>query len=121
MQCRGAKRANQRSLTSNDGGGLRLRVRPNGSRHWIYRYRLNKKEKNTSLGTSPANSHSRKPGREDKAFEARALVADGHDPISARQPRPCASGRLPPRLTLESVAKDWLEHEPNPVERPSPH
>ena len=52
MQCRGAKASNKVRYL-NDGGGLRLRVRPNGSRHWIYRYRLNKKEKNTSLGTYP--------------------------------------------------------------------
>ena len=40
MQCRGAKASNK-VFYLNDGGGLRLRVRPNGSRHWIYRYRLN--------------------------------------------------------------------------------
>ena len=50
MQCRGAKASNKVRYL-NDGGGLRLRVRPNVSRHWIYRYRLKKKEKNTSLGT----------------------------------------------------------------------
>ena len=81
MQCRGAKASNKVRYL-NDGGGLRLRVRPNGSRHWIYRYRLNKKDKNTSLGTYPQISLTQ---ARDKAFEARALVADGHDPILARQ------------------------------------
>ncbi len=28
----------------NDGGGLRLRIRPDGSKTWIKRYRLNGKE-----------------------------------------------------------------------------
>ena len=28
----------------NDGAGLRLRIRPDGSRTWIYRYRLDGKE-----------------------------------------------------------------------------
>ena len=38
-QCRGAKASNK-VFYLNDGGGLRLRVRPNGSRHRIYRYRV---------------------------------------------------------------------------------
>ena len=105
MQCRGAKASNKVRYL-NDGGGLRLRVRPNGSRHWIYRYRLNKKEKNTSLGTYPQISLTQ---ARDKAFEARALVADGHDPILARQ-LARAERAIAAESTFESVAKGWLEH-----------
>ena len=105
MQCRGAKASNK-VFYLNDGGGLRLRVRPNGSRHWIYRYRLNKKEKNTSLGTYPQISLTQ---ARDKAFEARALVADGNDPILARQ-LARAERAIAAESTFESVAKDWLEH-----------
>ena len=77
MQCRVAKASNKVRYL-NDGCGLRIRVRPNGSRHWIYRYRLNKKEKNTSLGAYPQVSLTQV---RDIAIEARALVGDGHDPI----------------------------------------
>ena len=52
MQCRGAK-ASSKVRYLNDGGGLRVRVRPDGSRHCIYRFQFNKKEKNTSLGAYP--------------------------------------------------------------------
>ncbi|MDB4136810.1 Arm DNA-binding domain-containing protein [Gammaproteobacteria bacterium] len=37
----------------NDGAGLRLRCRPNGSRTWIYRYRINGHEKSIGLGSYP--------------------------------------------------------------------
>ena len=105
MQCRGA-RASNKVFYLNGGGGLRLRVRPNGSRHWIYRYRLNKKEKNTCLGTYPQVSLTQ---ARDKAFEARAFVADGHDPILVKQ-LARAERAVAAESTFESVARDWLEH-----------
>jgi len=38
-KCKSAK-AIDKLFYRNDGGGLRLRVRPNGSRHWIFSYRV---------------------------------------------------------------------------------
>jgi hypothetical protein len=48
-ECRAAK---PRSTVYylNDGAGLRLRVRPDGSRTWIFRYRLNGRETSSGLG-----------------------------------------------------------------------
>ena len=46
--CRGAK-PTEKVYYLNDGGGLRLRCRPDGSRAWIYRYRLNGKERAVGL------------------------------------------------------------------------
>jgi len=40
----------------NDGAGLRMRIRPDGSRTWIYRYRLDGKEMSTGLGAYPTIS-----------------------------------------------------------------
>ena len=37
----------------NDGAGLRLRIRPDGSRTWIYRYRLAGNEMSSGLGAYP--------------------------------------------------------------------
>ena len=51
-KCKAAK-SKTKIYYLNDGGGLRLRIRPNGSRHWIYRFRIDKKEKSTSLGPYP--------------------------------------------------------------------
>ena len=103
--CKGAKAAGK-VFYLNDGGGLRLRMRPNGSKHWIFRYRLNAKEKNTSLGTYP--QVSLKQAR-DKAVEARALVFDGRDPILVRQVAR-ARQAIAAECTFELVARDWLAH-----------
>ena len=105
MHCKGAKAAGK-VFYLNDGGGLRLRIRPNGSKHWIFRYRLNAKEKNTSLGPYP--QISLKQAR-DKAVEARALVIDGRDPILVRQVTR-AQQAVAAESTFGSVARDWLEH-----------
>lgn len=49
-QCKNAKpKANVYYL--NDGAGLRLRCRPDGSRTWVFRYRVNAKEKALGLGS----------------------------------------------------------------------
>ena len=46
--CKGAK-ARESIYYINDGAGLRLRIRPNRSKNWIFRYRLNTKERNPSV------------------------------------------------------------------------
>ena len=50
--CKGAKPA-AKIYYLNDGAGLKLRCRPNGSRTWIYRYTFGGKEKNIGLGSYP--------------------------------------------------------------------
>ena len=50
--CKAAKPKNAMYYL-NDGGGLRLRIKPNGSRSWIYRFRIDGKENTNSLGTYP--------------------------------------------------------------------
>ena len=64
----------------NDGGGLRLRVKPNGSRSWIYRFRLDGKENTNSLGTYPqVNLQIART----KLAEAKQHVAKGDNPSTA--------------------------------------
>ena len=41
--CKAAK-PKPKTYYLDDGGGLRLRCRPNGGRTWVFRYRLNSKE-----------------------------------------------------------------------------
>lgn len=50
--CKAAK-AKAKLYYLNDGAGLRLRIRPDGSRTWIYRYRLGGKEMPSGLGDHP--------------------------------------------------------------------
>ena len=61
-----------------DGAGLYLQVRPGGARSWIYRFRLNGRTRDMGLGAL-ANVSLVKA--REKASTARALAADGIDPI----------------------------------------
>jgi integrase len=90
----------------NDGGGLRLRVRPNGSRHWIFRYRIGTKEKSTSLGPYPQTSLQI---ARVKAEESRSNVAEGYDPVVVRRLQRTQHA-IAGEQSFGSVARDWLKH-----------
>jgi integrase len=90
----------------NDGGGLRLRIRPNGSRHWIFRFRIDGKEKSTSLGPYPQTSLQI---ARVKAAEARNNVAEGYDPVVLRRVKRTQRAVAGEQL-FGSVALDWLKH-----------
>lgn len=67
-----------------DGLGLYLQVSPSKSKSWIFRYTLKGKSREMGLGseTSVSLAEARR-----KAAAARSLLADGIDPIEARQAR----------------------------------
>jgi integrase len=65
-----------------DGGGLYLRVTPEGTKNWIYRYTLNGKARWMGLGALALNSLQEARG---KALDARRLCQERVDPIDARQ------------------------------------
>ena len=104
-QCKAA-RSREALYYLNDGGGLRLRVRPNGSRHWLFRYRVASKEKTTSLGAYP--QVSLKQARQ-KAWAARTIVAEGKDPVVVRRVAKTKNAAASQEL-FESVAAAWLRH-----------
>ena len=65
-----------------DGGGLFLRVlNPGHKVYWTYRYRLNGKDRETSVGAFPAMSLALARIRH---AELRALVLKGVDPLAKR-------------------------------------
>ena len=90
-----------------DGGGLQLRVKPNGSKLWIFDYYRPYTKKRTSLsfGTYPSTSLATARKKRD---EAKALLAKGTDPKEHREEsnrqHEAAAGN-----TLEQVARHWLE------------
>ncbi|MGO2510058.1 MAG: integrase arm-type DNA-binding domain-containing protein [Vibrio hibernica] len=47
-----------KELTLSDGGGLQLRIKPSGSKSWIFKYYvpITKKRTNISFGSYPAVS-----------------------------------------------------------------
>lgn len=67
-----------------DGGGLWLFVRSAGTAQWFFRYTIHRRRREMGLGATHAVSlkHARK-----LAADARALLADGLDPIRVRDQR----------------------------------
>jgi integrase len=65
-----------------DGAGLYLRITTEGTKNWVYRYRLNGRPHWMGLGS--ADLFGLGEARE-RAREARRLKYDGRDPIEARR------------------------------------
>ena len=65
-----------------DGGGLYLRVTPEGAKNWVLRYMLNRKPHWMGLG--PVALYGLQDARE-RALVARRQSHDGVDPIQARR------------------------------------
>jgi integrase len=70
-----------------DGGSLYLRIAPGGSRQWIFRYVINGRLRDMSIG--PAHTLTLAEARE-RATEARKLRLDGIDPIDHKRARMAA-------------------------------
>lgn len=86
------------------GGGLYLEVKPSGSKHWYWKYRLDGRENRFAIGKYPRVSLVQ---AREAVEQARKLVQEGRHPslhkkITALE---AAHGRL---HTLEDVAKEWL-------------
>jgi hypothetical protein len=71
-----------------DGDGLYLVVDAAGAKRWVMLYRLAGRRRETELG--PLGRIGLAAARE-RAAEARSLLADGVDPIEARQAAPTES------------------------------
>ena len=78
-----------------DGGGLRFRIMPNGSRTWIMRITIRGVRRDISIG--PLATVSLAKARE-KAHGIRKAVAEGRDPASER------AQRSPPKAPSEVSA-----------------
>ena len=79
-----AKQVQSADKKLGDGGGLWLEVKKSGSKSWIYRYRLNGKDREMGLG-SLANVPLKKARK--LASKNRELVGEGIDPIDYRKKR----------------------------------
>lgn len=93
--------------TLSDGGGLQLRVKPNGSKVWLLDYRRPYTKARTSLSFGAYPSISLAAARV-KRDEARALLAQDIDPQEYRDE--CArEHEAAHNNTLKSIASQWLE------------
>jgi integrase len=93
-----------------DGQGLSLRVLDPERRYWSYRYRLNRKESEFSLGPYPEISLDE--ARRLHAA-ARAQVKNGIDPLAAKRARKAAAAAPPvdpaaPKPTFGQIADDYI-------------
>ncbi|WP_372929958.1 integrase domain-containing protein [Shewanella putrefaciens] len=90
-----------------DGLGLRLRIKPNGSKLWLLNYTrpTDKKRSNLSLGSYPEISLAKARAL---VLEARSLLAENIDPKLHRDQTAAAEAALTIN-TFEKVATDWFE------------
>ena len=90
----------------NDGAGLRMRVRPDGSRSWLLRYSLQGKEGTQGLGPYPQVSLQ---VARAKAEEAKSIVRQGMNPsLDALVKRAARVAQA--ETTFSAVAQEWLDH-----------
>lgn len=90
-----------------DGAGLYLQIAKGGSKSWILRYALNGKAREMGLGSLVTFSLAEARLR---ATEQRQLIADGIDPIAARQARLQASRLAQANtITFDQAAAAFIE------------
>lgn len=90
-----------------DGDGLRLRIKPNGSKHWIFNYYrpTSRKRANLSLGKYPDLSlaNARK-----MTLEANELLAQEIDPQDEKKRKQDEHNAIH-QHTFLNVSKEWFE------------
>lgn len=101
-----AARAAESIYYLNDGSGLRLRVRPDGSRSWLLRFFIQGKENTQGLGPYPQISLQ---VARAKASEAKQIVREGLNPsVEARVKK--AARAVASETTFGVIAQEWLNH-----------
>ncbi len=90
----------------NDGNGLRLRIRPNGSKTWILRYRLGGNEMSSGLGTYPKITLQI---ARTKASEAKGHISKGDNPSTVKRIAK-ANQIIKGEVTFGAIAREWLDH-----------
>jgi integrase len=85
-----------------DGDGLYLVVSPAGGRKWVLRYQMDGRRRDMGLGPYPETSLST---ARMAALSARTNIAQGIDPLTARQDARKASRPIP---TFADIAKDVI-------------
>lgn len=106
----------EKDYTINDGSGLVLLVKANGSKLWRFIYRFDGKQNRLSFGAYPENTLE---SARRKAGEERQRIAEGIDPASVRHDEKQAnktakanrdriSGGLPILGSFADITGQWL-------------
>ncbi|WP_025562944.1 integrase domain-containing protein [Psychromonas sp. SP041] len=95
----------EKEYSLNDGNGLALRIKPIGTKVWIFNYQrpITKKRANLTLGKYPALSLAK---ARTKAIEARELLVDDIDPKDYRDEQ-LQSKQTKLNNTLQIVFDNW--------------
>lgn len=96
--------ARPKAYTLRDGGSLFLRIQPNGSKLWWYRYRLGNAAQIYSIGVFP--EVPLETARRERDW-ARIMVQEGRDPTLEKRVR-IANQVGQNEYTFESVARAWM-------------
>ena len=96
----------EKEFNVSDGHGLMLRVKPTGSKVWIFNYYhpISKKRKNLTIGTYPQTSLAK--ARKQREYY-RALLQEGLDP-KENEDNKKKIALAADSNSFESVAKEWL-------------
>ena len=105
LQVQNAK-PRDKEYSLSDGEGLYLRVRPNGSRQWIFKYQkpYSRTRTNMSFGGYPEVSLQKARERRSEALQ---LLADSIDPINHKNEYRRTQEQAQ-RNTLSHVVDDWM-------------
>jgi len=105
-------KAVEKDLFLNDEHGLYLRARPSGNKTWLYRYKLDNKQKWLELGIYPSLSLSSARLEAQKAKAQRKL---GEDPASTKKQlkilRITENARLKARISVAELFERWEKLE----------
>jgi integrase len=89
-----------------DGGGLYLRVDPSGAKSWVFRYAIAGRQRDLGLGSAADFTLAE---ARDRALAARKLVADGQDPIEAKEARRRAAAvASATAMTFQACAEAYI-------------
>lgn len=90
-----------------DGGGLYLQVGKTGGLSWLYRFQLNGSRRAMGLGKHPEVSLAQ---ARERAANARKQVADGIDPIEAKEHAQLAAKAAQIKaLTFQQCAAEYID------------
>jgi integrase len=87
-----------------DGGNLYLSISDNGGKRWVFLYRFKGTRREMGMGSATRGHVSLAEARK-AASEARSLIADGNDPLAAREARMQAERTIP---TFGAFADEYL-------------
>jgi integrase len=100
-------KSKDREYSLSDGDGLLLRIRPTGSKVWIFKYYHPTTNKRTNMAFGPYPEISLAKARE-KRMDARELLAGGISPKQDRDQKNSLK-KYEASNTLKLITKEWLK------------